>query len=192
MPGLVLLVFISCYLVSVPAWAQRQTGVESQRSQEVRPQPGATQAGPTSDLAPAPKFNPDYFVGEWTFDGALAESPLGEGGPRSGTEIVRKGWDGRLWEIAITGEGPDGAPFTGDGIFLFEDSFFAGQSFMRYEVNQGLPPRKSGHCRLRSWWGLYRTLRGSTGRTQRCDGPDQRPVLPHRVFLVSTDDGDFD
>ena len=86
MPGLVLLVLISCYLVSVPVWAQNQTGAESQRSQEVRPQPGATQAGPTSDLALAPKFNPDYFVGEWTFDGALAESPLGEGGPRSGTE----------------------------------------------------------------------------------------------------------
>ena len=143
-PGLVLLVFISCYLVSVPVWAQNQTGAESQRSQEVRPQPGATQAGPTSDLDPAPKFNPDYFVGEWTFEGALAESPHGEGGPRTGTEIVRKAWDGRLWEIAITGEGPDGAPFTGEGIFLFEDSFFAGQSFMRYEFTQGMPLLRAG------------------------------------------------
>jgi len=37
---------------------------------------------------PAP-FDPHYFVGTWTFEGVLPESPLGEAGDFIGTETVR-------------------------------------------------------------------------------------------------------
>jgi hypothetical protein len=37
---------------------------------------------------PAP-FDPHYFVGSWTFEGVMPESPLGEAGDFIGTETVR-------------------------------------------------------------------------------------------------------
>jgi hypothetical protein len=112
--------------------------------QRREPQPGATQGGTlTSETDAQPKFNMDYFVGEWTFEASVSESPLAPGGPMSGREIVRSVWDGRFWDIAIKGEGPDG-PFTGKGIILYQDTF-AGQSYTRYEVTRGVAVLRTGN-----------------------------------------------
>lgn len=107
------------------------------------PQAGATQSGPTSHTDPAPKFNQDYFTGEWQFEGTVSDSPLGESGEMTGVETVRNGWDGRFWDVTIKGKKPDGSPFTGNGIILFQDSSF-GQFFIRYEFTQGIALLRTG------------------------------------------------
>ena len=152
-PGLVLLVFVSGYLVSVPAEAQRQIGAESQRrgqpvvtqepEREEQPQPGATQGGvTTSEIDAQPKFDMNYFVGVWTFESTVSDSPLGTGGPIMGSETVRNVWDGRFWDVNVEGDGPDG-PFTGQGVLIYQDTF-AGESFTRYESTEGVGLLKTG------------------------------------------------
>jgi len=116
-------------LLAVPAWAQGP--------------PGATQRGTlTTENDAQPKFNMDYFVGEWKFEASVSESPLGTGGLVSGVEIVRNVWDGRYWDITIKGDSPDG-PFTGKGMILYQDTF-AGQSYTRYEVTRGIALLRTG------------------------------------------------
>jgi hypothetical protein len=111
--------------------------------QRREPQPGATQGGIlTAETDAQAKFSMDYFVGEWTFDASVSESPLGPGGPMSGREVIRNVWDGRYWDIAIKGEGPEG-PFTGKGIIIYQDSF-AGQFYTRYEVTRGVALLRTG------------------------------------------------
>jgi len=101
------------------------------------------------------KFNMDYFVGVWNFESNLSESPLGAGGPMSGSETIRNVWDGRFWDITIKGEGPEG-PFTGKGIITYQDSF-SGQSYMRYEVTRGIALLRTGNlgCDLGGTCNLY-------------------------------------
>lgn len=150
-PGVISLLLCGA-LLGVPASAQPQSAGQTPRegretSQEERqrrePQPGATQGGVlTSETDAQPKFNMDYFVGRWRFEASLAESPLGPGGPISGSETVRNVWDGRFWDITITGEGPEGA-FAGRGVILYQDTF-AGQSYTRYEVTQGVAVLRTG------------------------------------------------
>lgn len=136
------------FLLAPPASAQQPSGVSRESPQEERqrrePQPGATQGGIlTTETDAQPKFSMDYFVGEWTFEATVSESPLGAGGPVSGVEIVRNVWDGRYWDITVKGEGPDG-PFTGKGVILYQDTF-AGQFYTRYEVTQGIALLRTGH-----------------------------------------------
>ena len=144
----VLVVFVSWSLSSVPAWAQLQTATQSeaqaQKQKGDEPQPGATQGGvTTSETDAQPKFDMDYFVGEWTFESTMSDSPLGTGGPVTGRETVRNTWDGRFWDVVIDGEGPDG-PFTGKGVIIYQDTF-AGQSVARYEVTtQGIATLRTG------------------------------------------------
>ena len=85
----------------------------------------------------------------------MSESPLGAGGPTSGSETIRNVLDGRFWDISIKGEGPEG-PFTGKGIITYQDSF-AGQSYMRYEITRGIALLKSGNlgCDLGGTCSLY-------------------------------------
>jgi hypothetical protein len=153
-PGVVAL-FVCGSLLAVSPPAQPHPGPQAQRDQQApesaqddrqrrEPQPGATQGGVlTTETDAQPKFNMDYFVGEWTFEASVSESPLAPGGPMSGREIVRSVWDGRFWDIAIKGEGPDG-PFTGKGIILYQDSF-AGQSYTRYDVTGGVAVLRTGN-----------------------------------------------
>ena len=57
-----------------------------------------------------PLFDFDtYFLGKWTFEWSMPESPLGPAGPYSGTTTVSK-VDGRFYEAVTEGEGPSG-PF---------------------------------------------------------------------------------
>jgi len=126
-----------------PQRNNRPSETPQDERQRREPQPGSTQGGVlTSETDAQPKFNMDYFVGEWTFESSFSESPLSEGGPLSGREIIRNVWDGRFWDITITGEGPEG-PFTGKGIIIYQDTF-AGQSYTRYEVTRGVATLKTG------------------------------------------------
>jgi hypothetical protein len=160
---LVLFVGVFCHLFggAAPAQnaAQSQSGSKpalSPEEQRRREQPGATQGGvPTAVTDAQPKFNMDYFVGEWTFESTVSESPLGAGGPMSGSETVRNVLDGRFWDVAIKGEGPEG-PFTGQGIMMYQDGFF-GQFYTRYEVTRGIALLRTGNldCDLGGTCNLY-------------------------------------
>ena len=166
-PDFILLSFVSCYLFSVTAWVELQAGAQAQGGsrpattrQEERQrrevQPGAKQGAVLTDVADAqPKFNMDYFVGQWNFESTVSESPLGAGGPISGSETIRNVWDGRFWDITIKGEGPEG-PFTGNGIITYQDGF-SGQSYMRYEITRGIALLRTGNlgCDLGGTCNLY-------------------------------------
>src|ERR1041385_1313488 len=166
-PCLILLSVVFCSLFGVTALAEVQGGPQSQSGnrpaitheedrQRREVQPGATQGAALTNVTDAqPKFNMDYFVGEWNFESTVSESPLGAGGPISGSETVRNVLDGRFWDITIKGEGPEG-PFTGKGIITYQDSF-AGQSYMRYEITRGIALLKTGNlgCDLGGTCNLY-------------------------------------
>jgi len=152
-----------CHLTAGAASAQTapqaQGGgrpAQNQEEQRRREQPGSTQgAATTSETDAQPKFNMDYFVGEWTFESTVSESPMGAGGPLSGSETVRNMLDGRFWDVSIKGEGPDGV-FTGRGVIMYQDGFF-GQFFTRYEVTQGQALLRTGSvgCDLGGTCNLY-------------------------------------
>jgi Protein of unknown function (DUF1579) len=166
-PGFILFSLVLCCLGGGSARAQLQAGAQSQggsrpaatpqeERQQKEPQPGATQGAVlTTETDAQQKFNMDYFVGEWTFESSVSESPLGAGGPMSGSETIRNVWDGRFWDVTIKGEGPDG-PFTGKGIIIYQDTF-AGQSYTRYEVTRGIPFLRTGNlgCDLGGTCNLY-------------------------------------
>jgi hypothetical protein len=65
---------------------------------------------PTEGTDTVPLFDFDtYFVGKWTFEWSMPESPLGPAGPYTGTTVFTK-VDGRFYEALTEGEGPSG-PF---------------------------------------------------------------------------------
>jgi len=63
---------------------------------------------PTDPTDPMPPPNLDYFVGSWSFEWNVPESPLGPAGKIKGTETYRKISAGS-YESEIVGEGPAGA-----------------------------------------------------------------------------------
>jgi len=140
--GIVLILAIHGCSWSTPAWAQGQDTTRSS-------------AGPTSSRDPTPKFNMNYFVGEWKFDSELAETPLGSALLGSGTEVVRNVYDGRFWDVRIKGDG-ERASQTGFGVIMYQDTF-AGQSFVRYQVVGGLPLLMTGElgCDLGGTCNMY-------------------------------------
>jgi len=164
-PGWISCLLVLAQLPGLTAWAELQTRDPSQGGtrpaanpdeQRRREQPGSRQGGATTSETDAqPKFTMDYFVGEWSFEATLSESPLGEGGPVSGTETIRNVWDGRFWDIKIQGEAPEG-PFTGTGVIIYQDGF-SGQSYTRYEVTRGMGLLRTGAigCDLGETCNLY-------------------------------------
>jgi hypothetical protein len=66
------------------------------------------QSRPTSPDDPMPPPNMDYFVGTWTFEWNMPESPLGPPGKLKGKETCKKLPNGS-YESQIEGEGPLGA-----------------------------------------------------------------------------------
>jgi len=62
----------------------------------------------TTDQVPLLDFD-TYFIGKWTFEWNMPESPLGPAGPYSGTTSVSK-IDDTFYEALTEGEGPNG-PF---------------------------------------------------------------------------------
>jgi hypothetical protein len=63
---------------------------------------------PTEPSDPMPPPNLDYFLGAWSFEWNLPESPLGPGGKIRGTETYRKIPGSAQYESEIAGEGPEG------------------------------------------------------------------------------------
>jgi hypothetical protein len=67
------------------------------------------QSRPTDPRDPMPPPDMDYFIGTWTFDWNVPESPLGPGGKIKGTEICKKVAGKDTYESEIKGEGPNGS-----------------------------------------------------------------------------------
>lgn len=64
---------------------------------------------PTDPKDPMPPPNMDYFLGTWTFEWNVPESPLGPAGKIKGTETYKKIPNTSSYESQIIGEGPAGA-----------------------------------------------------------------------------------
>jgi hypothetical protein len=70
-------------------------------------QPAQQPSRPTNPGDPMPPPNMDYFVGTWTFEWNVPESPLGPAGKLKGKETYKKLAEGK-YESIIEGEGPAG------------------------------------------------------------------------------------
>jgi hypothetical protein len=96
---------------------------------------------PTEPTDPMPPPNMDYFVGTWSFDWNVPESPLGSGGKMRGRETYKKILDSPVYESDIQGEGPDG-PFKGRAITSYDEKE---KLVSRYEIfSYGLSTLKTG------------------------------------------------
>ena len=62
----------------------------------------------------------DYFLGTWSFEWNVPESPLGPAGKFKGTETYKKVQNGAAYESEIAGEGPQGA-FKGSATTKYDD-----------------------------------------------------------------------
>ncbi|HEX8029490.1 MAG TPA: hypothetical protein VF491_13545 [Vicinamibacterales bacterium] len=60
----------------------------------------------STDKVPLLDFE-NYFVGKWTFEWSMPDSPLGPAGPYTGTTVVTK-IDDTFFEAVSEGEGPAG------------------------------------------------------------------------------------
>ena len=76
---------------------------------------------PTEPSDPMPPPNMDYFLGSWSFDWNIPESPLGPGGKMKGTETYRKVSGGSSYESDIEGEGPAG-PLKGRALTSYKEA----------------------------------------------------------------------
>src|SRR6185295_5687553 len=96
---------------------------------------------PTEPTDPMPPPNLDYFVGTWSFDWNMPETPLGPGGKMKGTESYKKILGGQTYESDIRGDGPDG-PFQGKAVTSYDEKE---KVVSRYEIfSYGLTAFKSG------------------------------------------------
>lgn len=70
-------------------------------------QPSQQPSRPTQPDDPMPPPNMDYFLGSWSFEWNVPESPLGPAGKIKGVETYKK-IDSSSYESVIEGEGPWG------------------------------------------------------------------------------------
>ena len=83
-------------------------------------QPSGQQSRPTDPNDPMPPPNMDYFLGTWSFEWNVPESPLGPAGKFKGTETYKKAQNGAAYESEIVGEGPQGA-FNGRATTTYDE-----------------------------------------------------------------------
>ncbi len=76
---------------------------------------------PTEPTDPMPPPNMDYFLGTWSFEWNVPESPLGAAGKITGKEIYKKLADGS-YESLIEGDSPAGS--------------FKGRATTRYDAKE--------------------------------------------------------
>jgi hypothetical protein len=90
--------------------ASRPEGAKENRAQQVPKgqMPVLGRATESTDKVPLFDFDA-YFLGKWTFEWSMPESPLGPAGPYSGTTTFTK-IDGASYEGLTVAEGPNG-PF---------------------------------------------------------------------------------
>ena len=82
-------------------------------------QPSQQPSRATDPTDPMPPPNMDYFIGKWSFDWNVPESPLGPGGKMKGTEMYKK--IAGSYESDIEGEGPEG-PFRGRAVMTYKEA----------------------------------------------------------------------
>jgi uncharacterized protein DUF1579 len=74
---------------------------------------------PTKHDDPLPTFNFEtYFVGTWTFEWDVPDSPFGPAGTIKGTETYKPGVDGKFYESEYAADGPGGA-FKGHAAMVY-------------------------------------------------------------------------
>jgi Protein of unknown function (DUF1579) len=96
---------------------------------------------PTQPTDPMPPPNLDYFIGTWSFDWNVPESPLGPAGKMKGTETYKKILSGPVYQSEIQGEGPQGR-FEGRAITNYDEKE---KLVTRYEIfSYGVSALKSG------------------------------------------------
>ncbi|MEW6130334.1 MAG: hypothetical protein AB1757_25080 [Acidobacteriota bacterium] len=103
--------------------------------------PAQQPSRPTEPTDPMPPPNLDYFIGSWSFEWNVPESPLGPAGKIKGTEIYKKGAKPATYESVIEGETPAGA-FKGRATLAYHEKE---KSVMRAESGMfGINLIKSG------------------------------------------------
>ena len=75
---------------------------------------------PTEPTDPMPPPNMDYFIGAWSFEWNVPESPLGPAGKFKGKETYKKQAKGSAYESLIEGDGPAG-PFKGRALTEYNE-----------------------------------------------------------------------
>lgn len=104
-------------------------------------QPAQQPARPTDPSDPMPPPNMDYFLGTWSFEWNVPESPLGPAGKIKGNETYRKILDGFTYESDIAGDGPLG-PYKGRAVTAYNEKE---KLVTRFETDSlGLSLLKSG------------------------------------------------
>jgi hypothetical protein len=78
------------------------------------------QSRPTEPTDAMPPPNLDYFLGSWSFEWNVPESPFGPAGKIKGTETYKKGAGGSTYESEIVGDGPSGA-FKGRATVVYNE-----------------------------------------------------------------------
>jgi hypothetical protein len=96
------------------------------------------EAGPNAD--DPLRFNPNYFVGKWTIEGVLPESPLGPAGDISGIDTVRH-VSGCTYESVLQAKGPAGA-FTVKSLMVYDRR--AGYMVRQEQDSRGFQLLKTG------------------------------------------------
>jgi hypothetical protein len=108
--------------------------------QQSSPQPPQQPTRATEPTDPMPPPNMDYFIGAWSFDWNVPESPLGPAGKLKGTETYKK-LSSNSYESEIVGEGPQGA-IKGHATIIYNEKE---KLVMRSEIGLfGVPLVKSG------------------------------------------------
>lgn len=82
-------------------------------------QGGQQPARPTEPSDAMPPPNMDYFVGEWTFEWNIPESPLGPAGKFKGKESYKK-LNATAYESVLEGDGPAGV-FKGKATTVYNE-----------------------------------------------------------------------
>jgi hypothetical protein len=86
------------------------------------------------------RFNPHYFIGTWTIEGVLPESPLAPAGEMTGVETIRH-VDGCTYESAMQARVPEGA-FTVKSLIVYDRQ--AGYMVRLEEDSRGFQLLKTG------------------------------------------------
>lgn len=87
-----------------------------------------------------PRFDPNYFIGRWTFEGILPDSPFGPAGDYAGVQTVRH-VEGCIYEIATEAKA-GGAPVTVQSIVVYDRR--AGYMVWRDRDSRGFELLKTG------------------------------------------------
>ena len=96
-------------LLIQPVWQVPAAKSSQKPSQQPSQQPQQPPSRPTQPDDPMPPPNLDYFIGAWSFEWNVPESPLGPPGKLKGTEVFRKDAKSGAYESEIVGEGPEGS-----------------------------------------------------------------------------------